>query len=418
MNDQWLDVQSRSRLSAFWHDSVTYPIMWSKKLLRFLATTPGKMTTLVVVLSVVLLSAGLSMAQSSAQRHADLNTLIGHTEPVANIAQDLYSSLSLADTEASASFVRGTNDNYVEYIQKAALLVTQTDGDIANIATQLPVYTGLVETARANNRQGHPVGVAYMSEASTLMQESILPAASQLYMQAAQEVSTAQRNLARPQIPLIGLVVALVLLVVGQIWLAHVTRRRFNAWFLLATVLMLVSTAWVGTTNWLNYRAGSVAYEQAAEPLELLTEARIHAQRARTDETLALVWRQSLENSNHTFSTTLKRVDKALSKPGLDPAEVAAARNAMNTWRASHEELTNFLNSGRYEEALKLTTEGPSAFTDLDAALDSLIDSTRVRLRAEIRGVDTTQVNVVIGLTIAAVLALWLGIRPRLQEYL
>src|SRR5690606_39915618 len=46
---------------------------------------------------------------------------------------------------------------------------------------QVPVYTGLVEAARANNLQGLPIGAAYLREASHLMRTEILPAAERLY---------------------------------------------------------------------------------------------------------------------------------------------------------------------------------------------------------------------------------------------
>ena len=36
-------------------------------------------------------------------------------------------------------------------------------------------------TAQANNRAGSPIGVAYLSESSALMQQGILPAAERLY---------------------------------------------------------------------------------------------------------------------------------------------------------------------------------------------------------------------------------------------
>ena len=49
------------------------------------------------------------------------------------------------------------------------------------LATQLPVYTGLVEAARANNRQGFPVGAAYLRRASDLMRTTLLNAAEDVY---------------------------------------------------------------------------------------------------------------------------------------------------------------------------------------------------------------------------------------------
>jgi hypothetical protein len=52
---------------------------------------------------------------------------------------------------------------------------------LGTIADQLPVYSGLVESARANNRQGFPIGAAYLRQAATLSTTTILPAADRLY---------------------------------------------------------------------------------------------------------------------------------------------------------------------------------------------------------------------------------------------
>ena len=49
---------------------------------------------------------------------------------------------------------------------------------------RLPVYTGEVETARADNRLGLPLGAAYLREASSLMRGTLLPAARDVSAQA------------------------------------------------------------------------------------------------------------------------------------------------------------------------------------------------------------------------------------------
>ena len=52
---------------------------------------------------------------------------------------------------------------------------------MAQISAQLAAYTALVESARANNRQGFVIGSAYLREASSLMQTSLLPGAEKVY---------------------------------------------------------------------------------------------------------------------------------------------------------------------------------------------------------------------------------------------
>ena len=191
--DQWLDQVTRRRTIArrLWYGYVRYPRRWAKQFIRFLLTTPGKMTTMVVLLSVIITSAGWSMSTMAAERRASFDTLINNTEPVNYVAQSLYANLSAADTAASSSFVlvgdasSQSRSDYARSYQRAGKAIAQAatgfntgDPELAlleNLSQKLPVYTGLVETAWANNQQGNPVGVAYMSEASTLMREDLLP---------------------------------------------------------------------------------------------------------------------------------------------------------------------------------------------------------------------------------------------------
>src|SRR5262249_19635752 len=53
--------------------------------------------------------------------------------------------------------------------------------DLVTLSEYLPVYTGEIETARADSRLGYPLGAAYLREASGLMDRTLLPAAQRLY---------------------------------------------------------------------------------------------------------------------------------------------------------------------------------------------------------------------------------------------
>lgn len=455
--DHWLDrlehkrQQRRNKVEQLWHESVTYPILWTRKLFGFLATTPGKMTTLVVALSIIILSSGVALSTLSADRRADLDGLVNSTEPVSYLTHKTYTSLSAANTMASVVFVRtGTDvstnrDAYHQAIQEASTALTQAavgiddaaDDQTAlinSIAEKLPIYTGLVETAWANNRQGNPVGASYMAEASGLMRQEILPAAQELYSLTSADVQREQRELSQPLVwPILGMLAALVALIVGQVWLAKTTSRRLNAGFLAATILLVSALFWVGTANTLTWRAASVAQEQAASPMESLIDARVKAQQTRSTEILALVLRQSLDASNASFSTTVKGVEEALDSYANSPlAEhnedtLAWARRCLSEWQYSHNELAGALNAGNYDAALNITlnttlsNEQTSSFVNLNTAMGKLIDSTRDTMRNyTLRGLKASEFvsHVVLALSIAAVLAIWLGIRPRLQEFL
>ncbi|MDK6603945.1 hypothetical protein QP296_28105, partial [Escherichia coli] len=51
---------------------------------------------------------------------------------------------------------------------------------VTDIQRDLPVYTGLMERAKVNQRIGNPVGVEYMTQASSVMRDGMLLKADQL----------------------------------------------------------------------------------------------------------------------------------------------------------------------------------------------------------------------------------------------
>jgi hypothetical protein len=439
--DRWLDrtVRRRSATVSFWYAYVNYPRRWSKQFWRFLQTTPGKMTAMVVSLSLIILLAGLSMSQVAADRRSEFDQLINNTEPVSYMAQNLYSSLSYANTAASSGFVMADTPNtefrtdYATEYQKAGRAIAFTSSGIADrdseemqlvteLSQKLPIYTGLVETAWANNRQANPVGVAYMSDASSLMRKDLLPTASQLYTLTSANVAEQQRALTVPAWrPIVGLAVALIALVLAQFWLAAITNRRLNKGMLTAFALMVVATFWVVTVNALTWQAGSEASIKATEPLENLTNARISAQQARTQEMLALVWRESLEGTNRTFAATSTSIKETLAT--FDNPTAREAEKALQSWHETHDAIVEKLNAGDYDGAQKLALDPTTAksYSKLDSTLTQLIDATRATMRNYIQqGItaSTFMSSMVLVLSILAVLSLWLGIRPRLQEYL
>ncbi|WJZ03746.1 MCP four helix bundle domain-containing protein [Corynebacterium freiburgense] len=441
-HDHWLDAvgshEPSKRQRAFaivrrWLDSF-----------GFISTSPGKLVAATVLVSIGIFAAGYSMSVSSDERQQALDTLITNTEPMAYASHSVYSSLSIADTTAATGFVQAgvedpaNRERYSEAIRLASVSLAEAAAKqnedtaplILTVQQHLPVYTGLVEAARANNRVGNPVGAAYMAEASALMREQILPAASTLYLKTSDEMATQQEQLTRVQwIPISGLVAAVILLVIIQWWLFTMTRRRLNIGFVVATVLMVAATAWVGTANWMNWSAGSAAYKQASGPLFSLTNARIQAQKARTEETLALVHRQNLDPSDSTFVQASKRVSEALdefeqsslNEQVSDANTLATARTNLESWTKHHRSLLDAQRTGDHQAAVLHTSGKPSSFDALDQSLAALMGKARTSLRSYIsEGLSATRLvaTPVLILSLLSVFAVWIGIRPRFQEYL
>ncbi len=142
-----------------------------------------------------------------------LTTVLNHTEPLSFAAGRLYTTLSVADAAAATAFIaeaepRPVRQRYEQAITDAAVAVTRASSGLTDeplvqllgrINAELAVYTGLIEIARTNNREGNPVGSSYLSEASGLMQSTILPDAAQLYQATSERVDT--ETTASTQIP-------------------------------------------------------------------------------------------------------------------------------------------------------------------------------------------------------------------------
>ncbi len=177
----------------------------------FLRATPGRMALVAVVLIAALLAVGATASKTVFERQGQLETLRSHTEPLADAAQRIYGALSFANTTAATAFLSGgvephdVRDRYDAAIgQASAGLVTASNGVSPNdihsltlltdLSNQLAVYTGMMATARANNRAGRPIGVAYLSESSALMQQSILPTAERLYRTQSNAVIASERS--------------------------------------------------------------------------------------------------------------------------------------------------------------------------------------------------------------------------------
>ena len=453
-DDAWLDeLEARPahpRLHGVLHGPLAGPLRMGRRGRAFAQTTPGKIIVVMVLLTALLLAAGLSMSQSMSSRNQALDTVREATEPMSAAAHLLSTSLLRADTIAAGGFVQpgplshedvqaysaalDTAVSSASEIYKGAVEADTATSErieelVSEIQRDLPVYAGLNERARVNQRVGNPVGVAYMSEASSIMRTRMLVSASEINALTREDVAKEMRRLSEPQwVPLSGLVAALGFLVLTQWWLWRVFRRRLNKGFLAGTLAVAVALSWATVSNYQSWRNGSVEYERAAKPWEELTVARFDALQTRTDETFALLRRQSVVHSSRAFDGTYASVSAALATAeayGGEQQLIDDARDALRTWAYEHNELVGALNSGSYEQAADLLVSGGGAgeapFRELDATLSKLIASSREGTQAYIdASLDATrQVSAVVAfLSMLAVVCTWLGIRRRLGEYL
>ena len=453
-DDAWLDeLETRTahpRLHSVLRGPLAEPLRMGRRGKAFVQTTPGKIIVVMVLLTSMLLGAGLAMSQSMAGRNQALDTVRDATEPMSAAAHLLSTSLLRADTIAAGGFaqpgplseqdvqayaaaidtaVSSAGEIYKGAVEADSPTSASIEELVGEIQRDLPIYAALNERARVNQRMGNPVGVAYMSEASGIMRSRMLVAASEVNALTRGDVAQEMRRLSEPQwVPLSGLAAALAFLVLTQWWLWRVFRRRLNRGFLAGTLAVVVALSWAGMSNYQSWRSGSVGYERAAQPWEELTAARIDALETRTDETFALLRRQSVVHSSRAFDATYASVSAAIATAeeyGGSQQLIDDARASLNAWAYEHNELVGALNTGSYDQAAALLASGgaagETAFRELDGALSQLIAASRENTRAYIgASLDATrQVSAVVALlSVLAVMCTWFGIRRRLGEYL
>ncbi|MET9492602.1 hypothetical protein [Nocardia sp. NPDC006630] len=410
----------------------------------FAHSSPAKLIAVGLVLLGMCVAAGVVTATAVNHRQHALDVLLDQSEPDAYSAQRLYTSLSVADASAGTAFISGglepkpVRDRYNQAIGEAAAeLVTQSDrsgGDTdtdlrSGIATRLPVYSGLVETARTDNRNSLPVGAAYLSEASNLMQSTMLPMAQELQEHRSAAIAATQHHHVQPPWSAIILpLLAVAALVTAQLFLFRRWNRVLNPGLLLATAIMVALLGWTVLAGVISAVSTTHSRDDGSVPTAALTESRILAQQARAAETLKLVRRDTSAEYDNTFdqaTTKLSGILAGYSKDAPGASEVKTASDALSHWRAAHQRMNDALSRGDFIGAGAVAT-GPGAneataqVDTLDHALGDGITDTRNTLRTNAshaaRTLDLLAPGALVLSTAAAVLVA-AGLWPRLREY-
>ena len=411
----------------------------------FISTTPGRILTIGIVLAALGVSSAFATSTTINHRQQVLTTVVNHTEPLAFAAGRLYTTLSVADAVAAAAFIaqaepRPVRQRYEQAITDAAVAVTRASSGLTDeplvqllgrINAELAVYTGLIEIARTNNREGNPVGSSYLSEASGLMQSSILPDAAQLYQATSERVDT--ETTASTHFPAPVILVVAGTLVFGAFshrWLARRTRRRINPGLVVGALGILVMVVWVGTALTISTTASRSAKNTAAESLKTVTNVAITAQQARADETLSLIRRGDEESRKQSFYQRIdsmhQQLDQYMSRSdAVDKADLQGADQLLLRWRQANDRINSYISVGNYRAATQIALgsgedDSTPAFDKLEDGLGKAMEQSRTQLRNDIlnarNGLSGAQVGGVV-LSLGAAIAVALGLWPRLKEY-
>jgi hypothetical protein len=416
-------------------------------------TTPGRLRLLLVGLVALSLIWGAVAAWTANQRTSAAGAVVGTSEPLSLDGQRIYRSLSDADATAATAFLSGgleplaARHRYLADIAEAASSLESATAvagqsaaaaDLARISAGLPVYTGEVETARADNRLGLPLGAAYLREASSLMRGTLLPAARDLSAQAnARLAAESGQATGLPSIA-IALVVAIIVgyaLYRAQRWLSGRTHRVVNFGLAVASVAGAVSLLWLIIAFTVARVELGQAHDHGSAPVEALAQADIAALQAHADESLTLIDNSGDDSFQADFTsvraklgpgpgTLLTAASSAASgSPGSGYAAAAAAD--ATAWYAAHQRVRSQDDSGAHSLAVQSAIgsapgDSAAAFGRLDSALSSGIAADQVVFHARaVAGRDAaTGLEaglIVLSLVMAAGCAR--GLTQRLAEY-
>ncbi|MFJ9627806.1 hypothetical protein ACIQPR_16730 [Streptomyces sp. NPDC091280] len=426
--------------------------------LRAAATTePGRLRAIGALLAVLVVAFGAVTAWQTDSRASAADDVLHHSQPLSSDAADIYRSLADANTMAASGYLAGlqetqaTRDQYELDIRTAAskLVTAAANTDpgsssaaiIRDLNERLPEYKGLVESARANNRQGFPVGGAYLRAANDTMQNQMLPKAQELYQNENARLSADYGDAT----PYPWFAIALGLVALGGLGWAQRrnyrrTNRVLNHGLVAASATTAIVLLWVVVGHTVARSGLNASYDHGVKSLNVLHDARIASLKARSDENLTLVSRGA-ETHQLADGTVMDAYDwgydqeiAALGK-GLKLADsladdsagrkpVAVANSSMTVWIARHKKVSADNDAGKYQEARDgvIGKDGATAecFQAVDTSLQQALDhETKEFQRSAGDGLDAMS-----GLTVgAAVLAVLgaagavLGIGRRLSEY-
>ena len=373
-------------------------------------TTPARLRLLLIGLVSLCLIWGAVAAWVVSQRASGAGDVASTSETLSLDGQQIYRALSDADATAASAFLTAGLSGSLEPIngplryqgdiaEAAAHLESATAAaghsaaaaDLATLSADLPVYTGEMQTARADNRLGLPLGAAYLQEASTLMRGTLLPAARNISAEANVRLAGASGRATGLPLALVLLVAAVIVgfaLYRAQRWLFRRTHRRLNPGLVVASVAGLVSLLWLGIVLGVARADLLQARTHGSTPVAALAQADIAALQARADESLTLIDAQGDDTFQQDFVGVQRRlgpgpdtlltdaVVAARGSPATGPARVAAA--TATTWYGVHRTVRSLDDNGKHRQAILLVTgRGPghagTLFTRLDGSLTSAI---------------------------------------------
>jgi len=405
---------------------------------RALSGTPGRLR--ILALLAVAVSLVFAVGTFSAFGSADDALRRGGANAAQLVRiQAIHTNLVRADADATNAFLVGglepadQRTNYTSSMEQASRLIAEAakaqpaDGPaLGALNSSVLTYAGLIEQARATNRQALPVGAQYLRVASSGLRSDALPILDAL-VKANDARVRAEFDAASGESAALTTsgVLALLVLIGGMVWLSRRTHRYVNVPLAGATATILVTllVGFISLTS-VSSRVGTVRDSSYAATLATAT-ARIAAFDAKSNESLTLIARGSGSAFEKAWVSS-SNVVTAQSELSAQLNNSAARMGGL--WKGyvgAHTQIRAKDDGGQWDLAVKQAigsdpTSANATFNAFDAGSGAALT---VSSRAASDSLDAPRswlpfaawLGLLVG--IAAAVSAWWGVSLRLEEY-
>jgi len=405
---------------------------------RAMSGTPGRLRLLALLAVAVSLVFAVTAFSSFGSTDDALRRGEANTTQLVRI-QAIHTNLARADADATNAFLvgglepAGQRADYTSSLAQASRLIAEAaraqpaDGPaLGALNSSVLTYAGLIEQARATNRQALPVGAQYLRVASSGLRSDALPILDALVKANEARVSAEFDGATRTSAALIASgVVALLVLVGGMVWLSLRTHRYVNPPLAVATAAVLVTLV-VGSISLaaVGSRVGQVRDGSYAATLAT-AKARIAAFDAKSNESLTLIARGSGAAFEKAWVSSSKVVTDQSAASARRSEDAAKMGGLWAGYVQTHTQIRKADDGGQWEEAVSQAigsgaTSANATFDAFDAGSGAALTSSSRAASDSLEAPRTwlpfaAWLGLLVG--VAAAVSAWWGVSLRLEEY-
>jgi hypothetical protein len=339
--------------------------------------------------------------------------------------QEIKTSLLRADALATNAFLVGGLENtsqraayddeitsVLEKIAEAADAQPADSTVLAALNKQVDAYTTAIAQARANNRQGFPVGAAYQTQASQQLRVEAVPILNALVRTNTDRAEGAMGGQHPFWLLFLGIAALGALFWLNR-ELGRAFHRRINKGLAFAAIVVLLVTLVSVAGAWLRAGANaSLRDGRFSDAVESAT-ARTAANDAKANESLRLIKRGSGAQNETAWGTDAARVEKNAPSRYLSDWHV---------YTAQHAQIVKLDDGNNWDGAVALATRSDpkDAFTTFDRNLAGEVTQASKSAIHDLRSgrwVAVTLSALTLLLGVAAAIGVARGIGERRREF-